>query len=205
MEVRSQRDDNSMENLCLALLQFLSQALQDVMVQSKRVLHATAWAKSMDDICNECDDMVFEKIEEWSQREDNQTFYNEAALLEHKQMFDIMQFTKEGYAKENTFLPWCRKAASLRALWASTATDHAEPDTATEHAQSSDDPETCWMKPLALILLCSELLPEQKNYKIRRDKKTGDIQVTSEQRSWINHMLRKNLGHAKLAFFFSSF
>ena len=59
--------------------------------------------------------MVLTKIEEWSsRRSDDQSFYNEQALLKHKEMFDIMQFTKERYAIEDAFVQWCRKMAHLK-------------------------------------------------------------------------------------------
>ena len=56
------RDDLSIENLCLDLALFLSQALQDARTCYRKV-HATEHAKSLDDIRQECDDMVFAKIE----------------------------------------------------------------------------------------------------------------------------------------------
>ena len=77
-------------------------------------------------------------------------------------------------------------------------------NTATEHAESRDEQETRWFKSLALHLLSNDLFPEQledEKYRIRRDKKTGDMLVTQPQRSWINTMLRKSLGHAKVAVF----
>ena len=198
------RDDNSMENLCFNLLQFLSRALQDA-----RTSYATERAKSplVDSIqiIDECDEMVFATFEAWCRRnDDKQQFFDEPALLKHKQVFDLMQCNKEGDAKEDHFCHWCRKMAWLRMQATSTATEHAKSSTATECAQFSEDPETRWYKVLALDLLSNELLPEQqgiKKYQIRRDRKTGEIQVTGKQRSWINCMLRKNLGNAKAAFF----
>ena len=71
--------------------------------KSPRSGHATEQAMSLDDIIGECADVVFAKIEEWCLRNDQQTFYDEPALLKHKQMFDIMQYTKEGNANEDTF------------------------------------------------------------------------------------------------------
>merc|ERR1712086_1148769 len=59
-------------------------------------------------------------------------------------------------------------------------------------------------KSLALDLLSNELTPEQRHdakYKIIKDKKTGEICVTTKQRSWINAILRKNLGDSKVAYF----
>ena len=90
--------------------------------KSPRSGHATEPAMSLDDIIDECAGVVFAKIEEWCLRNDQQTFYDEPALLKHKQMFDIMQYTKEGNAKEDTFLEWCRKFGSLRVHVTSIAT-----------------------------------------------------------------------------------
>ena len=97
------------------LVQFRSRAVQDAMTshateqaKSPRSGHATEQAKSLDDIFDECADVVFAKIEEWCLRNDQQTFHDEPALLKHKRMFDIMQYTKEGNSKEDTFLEWCR-------------------------------------------------------------------------------------------------
>ena len=56
---------------------------------------------------------------------------------------------------------------------------------------------------MALELLTKDLSPEQekdKRYQTRRHKPSGDIVVTGQQRSWIDLMLRKNLGYAKVFF-----
>ena len=82
------------------------------------------------------------------------------------------------------------------------STSTASASTATEHAE--DHWETSCFKSLALDLLSNDLTPEQRHdakYKIRKDTKTGEISVTTKQRSWINIMLRKNLGHSKVAYF----
>ena len=120
------------------LVQFLSRAVQDAMTihateqaKSPRSGHATEQAMSLDDIIDECADVVFATIEEWCLRHDQQTFCDKPALLKHKQMFDIMQYTKEGNAKEDTFPEWCRKIASLRMQVTSTVTEHAKSSTAT--------------------------------------------------------------------------
>ena len=98
------------------LVQFLSRAVQDAMTshateqaKSPRSGHATEQAMSLDDITDECADVVFAKIEEWCLRSEQQTFYDESALLKHTQMFDVMQYTKEVNTKEDTFLEWRRK------------------------------------------------------------------------------------------------
>ena len=201
--VQEDRADNTTENLCLALQHFLSQALQEAWtsMDGPRSGYATEQARAgysagyRAGIIEVCDRIVSAKIEEWSGQPENQTLYNEPALLKHKKMFDIMKNTKEGYAKENTFLRWCRKIAGLQIEVASTA---------TEHAESSEERDPPWLKSLALDLLTNDLLPEQvedEKYQIRRDEETGEILVTGKQRSWINLMLRKNLGHSKVAYF----
>ena len=106
---------------------------------------------------------------------------------------------KDGSSKENTFIEWCRKVAR-----------HAQPDkfhfeaasTATEHADSALD-QNCYGS-LALDLLTNELWPQQRKepkFQIRKDRNTGQVIVSSPQRSWINVMLRKNLGDNRAAYF----
>ena len=106
---------------------------------------------------------------------------------------------KDGSSKENTFIEWCRKVAR-----------HAQPDkfhfaaasTATEHADSELD-QSCYGS-LALDLLTNEIWPEQRRnpkFEIRKDWNTGKISVSTAQRSWINCLLRKNLGDYRAAYF----
>ena len=106
---------------------------------------------------------------------------------------------KDGSPKEITFLVWCKKVAM-----------HAQPDkfdfgatsAATEHAESALE-HKCY-KSLALDLLTNEVWPEQRKdpkFKIRKDTNTGQVIVSSPQRSWINTMLRKNLGDNRAAYF----
>ena len=106
---------------------------------------------------------------------------------------------KDGSSKENTFIEWCRKVAA-----------HAQTDkfhfgaasAATKHADSELE-HNCY-KSLALDLLINEVWPEQQSnpkFKIRKDTKTGQIIVSTEQRSWMNAMLRKNLGDYRAAYY----
>ena len=41
----------------------------------------------------------------------------------------------------------------------------------------------------------------QPKYKVKTDKKTGEVQITSEQRSWINARFFKNFGDSRVAYF----
>ena len=73
---------------------------------------------------------------------------------------------------------------------------------ATEHAESPLE-QNCY-KAMALDLLTNELWPKQRKepkFKIRKDWNTGQVIVSSPQRSWINTLLRKNLGDNRAAYF----
>ena len=106
---------------------------------------------------------------------------------------------KDGSSKENTFIEWCRKVA------AHTHRDKIHfkaGSTATEHADSARD-QNCY-KALAEDLLTNEVWHKQRRepkFRIRKDKTTGQIIVSDKQRSWINMMLRKNLGDNKAAYY----
>jgi len=131
----------------------------------------------------DCGNIVFDTIASVTFFE--QTFYDQPALLLHKQMWDIMSRNKEGLAKENMFIECCRRVQRH---------NEAVPSSDTEHIFNS----------LALDLLSNDLTPEQRYgaaYKVIKDKKTGAISVTTKQRSWINVILRKNLGHSRVAYY----
>ena len=159
------------------VLAFLSDALADACTLSSAL----------------ADDMVLEKIEEWSKSRVDHALYNEPALLKHKEIFDMLTYDKQGKPRENTFLKWCRKVYAIR-----------EADgTVQEHAEASEDQVRQWYKILAVRMLQDELLPHQWNdprYRLRYNKK-GDVVVTGKQRSWVVNMLRKFLGDKNVAFF----
>ena len=101
--------------------------------------------------------------------------YDERTLIQHKWMWDIMSRNKEGVSKERTFTNWCRRVQQHRGF-----------------------------KSLAVDLLSNDLTPAQEyddKYKIKHDWETGEIVITTKQRSWINAMLRKNLGDARVSEF----
>ena len=131
----------------------------------------------------DCRDIVCDTIQSACHLE--LVFYDETALLLHKRMLDVMSCNKEGLPKRNIFIQWCRRVQS-----------HNE-------AVPSSDPVDIF-KSLALDLLSNDLTPEQRRdpkYKVIKDKTTGEISVTQTQRSWINVILRKNLGHARVALY----
>ena len=131
------------------------------------------------------EDIICEKMVEWSYGKSTNAFYNEPALLLHKRMWDIMRRDKEGLAKERTFTHWCRRVH-----------EHTK-------AASTASGSTAY-ESLAVDLLANDLTPEQRHdatYKKRYHTETGGIIITNKQRSWISNILRKNLGDAKVAYF----
>ena len=194
-EAQANRADTSILTLCSNLLECLTYVLRETWNVRSSLYHAIEQAQSLSHASQQtqsqkhdedCENIVFDTIA--SESFFVQTFYDEPALLLHKQMWDIMSRNKEGLAKENMFIEWCRRVQRH-----TEAASTASPSTATEHV----------FKSLALDLLSNDLKPEQRNdiSKIIKDEKTGEIHVTTKQRSWINSILRKNLGHARVAFY----
>ena len=202
-EQRAQADrvDTSMENLCWKLLEFLAFVLQEASSghtteQPQSSGHATEQAQSQSDntIEEEYQEIAFDKISEWADRDERS--YDHSALSLHKQMWDIMLRTKQGLTKENMFCEWCR-----RIHMHTEAANTASANTATEHAEAN------FFKSLAVDMLSNDLTTEQRHeakYKIRTDRKTGEIAITTKQRSWINNLLRKNLGDSRVAYFIAN-
>ena len=87
--------------------------------------------------------------------------------------------------KEHSFVDWCRRIALHRTE--STAANTA----ATEH----DEP----FKKLVKDIFANELTAEQK--KNRKYKLREGTSITTEQRSFVNVILRKNLGDARVALY----
>ena len=86
----------------------------------------TEQAKALDDLMQiraECNAIVVATVDKWREHKELRGFCGERLLLKHKEMFDLMQCTKEGDGKENTFFDWCRKVASLREQMTSAPTD----------------------------------------------------------------------------------
>ena len=104
-------------------------------------------------------------------------------------MWDIITRDKAGIPKEHNFSQWCTWIARH-----SAATEHAAASSAaTEHADA--DP----FRKLAEHILTYELTPEQMNdpvYSLRRGRS-----ITAKQRSFINSLLRKNLGDPRVAYY----
>ena len=141
---------------------------------------------------DDCVDIVFDHIATWAQRHQNSHAYSFPELLLHKRMWDVMTRNKSGLPKEQYFTYWRRRVASCKTT--STATGHAKADsTATEHADSTS------FRALAEDILTNDLTEAQMQnpaYKLRKGKA-----ITTDQRSLINVILRKNLGDSRVAGF----
>ena len=136
---------------------------------------------NLDDI----EDMIFEKALDWSPHGDKSFSYSHSDLKLHKKLWDVMSCDKGGAPKEHDFVDWCRRIALHRTE--SIAANSA----ATEH----DDP----FKKLVKDIFASELTAEQK--KNRKYKLPEATSITTEQRSFVNVILRKNLGDHRVAFY----
>ena len=210
-EAQADRADTSMEQLSWDLLEFLTYVLQEAWdcygagpgeatEEAQSSGHATEQAQSMPFL----EEIVFDKIAEWSSRRHPTNHYDEPALLLNKRMWDVMSRNKEGVAKERTFNYWCRRvhshAEAACTASASTATEHAEAASMLKRAEHSSNS----FKALALNLLSNDLTGEERDYpklKISAEQKTGSKAFSTKQYSWINSILRKNLGDARVAYF----
>ena len=111
--------------------------------------------------------------------------YDHSELQLHKKIWDVVNYDKQGVPKEHSFVDWCRRIALHRTE--GTATNSA----ATEH----NDP----YKRMIKDIFANDLTPQQKN--TRKYKLREGASITTEQRSLVNVILRKNLGDARIALF----
>ena len=112
-------------------------------------------------------------------------YYIRSDLLVHKKIWDVLNRDKRGVPKDHNFVDWCRRIAGRRTEgpWSHVA--------ATEH----DDR----FKELAKDILAKDLTPDQNadpKFQLRRN-----TVISSKQRSFVNMMLRKNLGDARVAYY----
>ena len=178
-EARADRADDSLEHLALKLADFLASCYDGLKTH-----------------CNDIDEMVFEKISEWAKTPRENASYGYPELLLHKKIWDVLNRDKQGLPKEHSFVDWCRRIALHRTE--STASNSA----ATEHdnrfkkqvaATEHDDR----FRRLVKDIFANDLTPNQKkNPKYQLRKGTS---ITTPQRSFVNNILRKNLGDARIA------
>ena len=115
-----------------------------------------------------CEEIVFDKITEWSKTHRETSYYGNSELLLHKKIWDVLNRDKQGLLKEHSFVDWCRRIAMIGAEGA-----------ATEHA--NDDSR---FRKLAKDIFAHDLTAEQKEdptYWLREGRS-----ITTKQRSLIN-------------------
>ena len=131
----------------------------------------------------DCEDIVFDKIAEWSKTRTETTCYRNSELLLHKKMWDVLNRDKQGLRKEHCFVDWCRRIARIGAEGA-----------ATEHANDESR-----FRKLAEDIFARDLTAEQKDdptYWLSESKS-----ITTKQRNLINVIMRKNLGDYRVAYY----
>ena len=183
--VTRDRADTSTENLVCTLFNFLVYILQDPF-STPGFIHATEQDNSGTEIATESD--AIDVVEEAMSKK--YLVYNTHQLLEHKRMWDIVTRDKEGKNKEHFFVDWCRRVASHSAQTKSTATEHAA-------AEAEEIQKSACYRSLVEDMFAKELTPKQERdpkYKLGKS-------ITTQQRSWVTHMLRKNLGDAKVGYY----
>ena len=130
---------------------------------------------------DEIEDMIFEKTLDWLENPRENASYSNSELEVHDKLWSVMKTDKDGAPKEHSFVDWCRKIALHR--------NNAANNAATEHA----DP----FRIMVEDIVANNLTPAQRKnpkYKLREGKA-----ISSQLRSLVNVMLRKNLGDAKVA------
>ena len=177
------RVDDSQEHLQFKLNGFLNHVVNE----------NYPWLEDIEDI----EDMIFEKIVDWLQNPRDNASYSHSDLKLHNKLWGIVNTDKDGAPKKHDFVNWCRRIA-----WHRTESIAAN-NAATEHADiAANNAATKHANPFRIMvknILANDLTPEQKNaskYKLREG-----ASITTEQRSLVNVILRKNLGDARIALF----
>ena len=168
------RADNSYEELQFKLKGFLAHVARFNFVLSKLEIND-----------QDIEDMIFEKIVDWMKNPRNDASYSHSELKLHKKLWSIVNTNKDGSAKDHDFVYWCRRIAMHRTESIpanSVATEHDEP-----------------FKKLIKDIFANELTSEQK--KKPKYKLPEATSITTEQRSFVNVILRKNLGDARVAIY----
>ena len=216
--VRENREDNSYQNLIINLVEFFqyivlttcSRNCQHEQSASPRawatcskLVSVSAWKHSS--IPRE----TFTKLVEETFLSLIEIMFTDKELHMHKKIWDCMKNNKEGLLKDNNFVLWCIKIDRLKKEY--------EEDNATEHCQKcfahtgTDHGEGQSAKTIAVQRctewyhdwLAADMLEKNTTPRQRQQQKYQFRQrsLTTQQSSWMNTMLRKNLGHAKAAFF----
>ena len=164
-------DDDAMEQGLCKLNEFLTEVVQEMYP------FPSHFKVKFDEI----DDMIFEKTFDWLENPRENVSYSKSELEVHVKLWSVMKTDKKGAPKEHSFVDWCRRIALHR--------NYAANNVATEHV----DP----FRTLVEDIVAKDLTPAQK--KEPKYKLLEGESISSEIRSLVNVILRKNLGDAKVA------
>ena len=141
------------------------------------------------------EDIVFEKIIDWLHNPKDNASYSHEDLQLHKKLWAIMNTDKDSCPKDHEFCFWCRRIALHRTKSIAAnnaATEHADitaNNAATRHANA--------FRMVVKDIYANVLTPSQRREsKYRLDK---DSSISTQLRSLVNVILRKNLGDARVA------
>ena len=182
-EAHADRANDTWEHLQRKLAEFLTNVVREACASA------------------DCEVIVADALKEFqgAATAEGSLFYDAPALALHKEMWDIVTRDKFGIPKQHNFSEWCQwiathSAATEHAAASSSATEHvAANSAATEHADVGP------FRKLAESILIYETTPEQKKdprYRLRTGRS-----ITTQQRSFLNNILRKNLGDARVAYY----
>ena len=123
-----------------------------------------------------------------------------ACVTKLSKLIDIMILHKDGSPKDpNATLAFMRRVARFREELLATATKRV--DNATERVElDENDVSSCYQR-FGRDLITHDLLPHQsqdKRYRLRNNF-NGDTNLSGFQRSFVDNMLRKNLGERRVA------
>ena len=92
------------------------------------------FAEALAEVCalpawdDQCVELAFDKIKEWAILSSEHALYDEAALLKHKELWNLVTCDKNGNEREHSFFAWCRKNYAIREA-AGIAKEHAASET----------------------------------------------------------------------------
>ena len=168
---QASRANNTLEHLLFLLADFLIMILREL------------WPR----VAEKCEDVVFDKIADWAENpSERPSVYNESELLVHKKLWDVIQCDVRGVPKEHLFVQWCRRIGK-----------HCTNGDATNSASTENADNDSPYRRMVEDIFAHDLTPEQKkDPKYQLCKGKG---ISTKQRSFVNSMLRKNMGDARVA------
>ena len=120
------------------------------------------------------EDMVFEKMLDWLRNPRDNASYSHSDLMLHNKLWDIVNTDKDGAPKDHDFVDWCKRIAWI------AATEHNDP-----------------FRILVEDICANDLTRSQRRKS--KYKLWEDSSISTELRSLVNVILRKNLGDARVA------